>query len=111
MNPNIPEVTVQELKAKRDAGEAPFLLDVREEAEYATSNLGGTLIPLGQLPVRIEELETHRNDAQIVVHCRSGGRSARAVQYLHSLGFTNAVNLKGGMLAWRDQIDSEIEVA
>ncbi len=102
--PNIPEITVQELKALMDAGQTPFILDVREEQEYAIAHLDGTLIPLGQLSDRIGELEDHK-DALIVVHCRSGPRSTQAVQYLRSLGFEQATNLRGGVLAWSREID------
>ncbi len=101
---SVPEITVQELKALMDLGETPFILDVREEQEYAIANLDGTLIPLGQLPNRIDELNDHK-DALIVVHCRSGPRSTQAVQYLHSLGFEQAKNLRGGVLAWSREID------
>ncbi len=87
-----------------DADETPFILDVREEREYAVPNIDGTLIPLQQLPHRLEELEEHK-DALVVVHCRSGGRSAQAVQYMRSMGFAHARNLRGGMLAWSREID------
>ena len=102
--PRVPEITVQELKALMDAGETPFILDVREEQEYAIANLAGMLIPLRQLPNRLDELEEHK-DALIVVHCRSGPRSAQAVQYLRSFGFEQATNLRGGVLAWSREID------
>ena len=101
---SVPEITVQELKALMDAGQTPFILDVREEQEYAIAHLDGTLIPLRQLPDRIGELEDHK-DALIVVHCRSGPRSTQAVQYLRSLGFEHATNLRGGVLAWSREID------
>ena len=100
----VPEITVQELKALMDAEETPFLLDVREEQEYAIANLNGTLIPLGQLPYRMDEIEAQK-DALIVVYCRSGARSAQAVQYMRSLGFDQAKNLRGGVLAWSREID------
>lgn len=102
--PSVPEITVQELKAMQEQGETPLILDVREEHEYAIANLDGTLIPLQQLPNRLDELEDRR-DELIVVHCRSGGRSAQAVQYLRAFGFENAKNLKGGILAWSREID------
>lgn len=102
--PNVPEITVQELKALMEADETPFILDVREEQEYAIANLNGVLIPLRQLPGRIDELEDHK-DALIVVHCRTGPRSAQAVQYLRALGFEHATNLRGGVLAWSREID------
>lgn len=101
----VPEITVQDLHALRERGEEPFILDVRRPEEYEIANLGGALIPLDQLPHRLSELEDHRDDPVIVVHCRSGGRSAQAVQVLQREGFTNVVNLKGGVLAWSDEID------
>ena len=105
---SVPEMTVSDLKALRDAGNGPFVLDVREPDEYAAANIGGVLIPLGELPARLAELDAHRDDDVIVVHCRSGARSAQAVEALHGAGFTNAVNLKGGIHAWSDEIDSSL---
>ncbi len=105
---SIPEMTVQDLKALRDAGENPFLLDVREPGEYNAANIEGALIPLGELPDRIGELEAHREDDVLIVHCRSGARSARAVEFLQSQGFNNAVNLAGGIHAWSDAIDPSL---
>lgn len=102
---SVPEITVRDLKDRLDAGERPFILDVRGEDEYAIAHLDGTLIPLGELPNRVEEIASHREDELVVVHCRSGARSAKAVEILQQHGFTNAVNLKGGVLAWSDQID------
>ncbi len=101
----VPEITVTDLKARMDRGEAPFVLDVRRPDEYAIANLGGTLIPLDELPQRVGELEGHRDDDLVVVHCRTGGRSAKAVEVLRQHGFDNAVNLKGGTHAWSDQVD------
>ncbi|WP_457652696.1 molybdopterin-synthase adenylyltransferase MoeB [Rhodocaloribacter sp.] len=103
----VPEIDVRALKARLDRGEAPFLLDVREPHEYAIANLGAPLIPVGVLAERLGELEAHR-DAEIVVYCRSGVRSARAVRLLRERGFTGAVNLKGGILAWSDEIDPTV---
>lgn len=102
--PTVPEITVQELKALMDADQTPFILDVREEREYAVANLSGTLIPLQQLPHRLDELDAHK-DELIVVHCRSGARSAQAVMYMRSFGFEQAKNLRGGVLAWSREID------
>ena len=103
----VPEIDVRALKARLDRGEAPFLLDVREPHEYAIAHLGAPLIPLGVLAERLGELEAHR-DAEIVVYCRSGVRSARAVRLLRERGFTGAVNLRGGILAWSDEIDPTV---
>lgn len=104
---SVPELTVTEYKALRDGDDPPFLLDVREANEYQAANLNGALIPLGQLPFRLHDLEEHR-DEPIVVHCRSGARSAQAVQFLRENGFEGAVNLKGGIHAWSDQIDPSV---
>jgi molybdopterin/thiamine biosynthesis adenylyltransferase/rhodanese-related sulfurtransferase len=104
----VPEITVTDLKARIDAGARPFVLDVRQPEEYEAANIDGALIPLGELPDRIGELESHREDDLLVVHCRSGSRSARAVEFLQSQGFENAVNLTGGIHAWSDQIDPSL---
>jgi adenylyltransferase/sulfurtransferase len=101
---DIPEITVTELKAQIDRDERPFLLDVRKPNEVEIASIGGTLIPVGELEDRIDELEAHR-DEDFVVYCRSGARSAKAVQILREHGFTGPVNLKGGVLAWSDEID------
>jgi len=101
----VPEMTVEELKQKLDAQEDLFILDVREPHEYKICNLNGHLIPLNELPKRVQELDPTKD---IVVHCRSGGRSARAVQLLQQAGFTKAKNLKGGILAWADRIDPRL---
>ena len=108
MSPSVPEITPTELAALRADGEAPLVLDVRQPDEYEAANIGGTLIPLGDLPDRLDEIASHKDDEQIVVHCRSGGRSAQAVQLLHSAGFTNAVNLAGGIHAWSDTVDPSV---
>ncbi len=104
---SIPEITVTEYKDRQDRGEAPVLLDVRRPDEYAFANLGGTLIPLQELAERLEELKDHR-DEEIVVMCRSGARSAQAVQFLRSNGFAKAFNLKGGILAWSKEVDPSV---
>ncbi len=100
----IPQVSVEELKRKRDAGENFFLLDVREPHEVPIANLGAPLIPVGELEKRIGELASHKND-EIVIHCRSGARSQKAALILKNAGFTNVTNLAGGVLAWADKID------
>ncbi len=100
--PSVPEITVEELKRKLDANEHVLVLDVREPHEYQICNLGGHLIPLGDLPNRLRELEPGR---ETVVHCRSGVRSAKAVFQLQRAGFSNVTNLQGGILAWADRVD------
>jgi molybdopterin/thiamine biosynthesis adenylyltransferase/rhodanese-related sulfurtransferase len=101
--PTMPDVTVHELKKELDAGRDLFLLDVREPREFALGALpGGVLIPMGEIPARLQEIPAHRD---IVCYCRSGGRSARVVNFLAQNGFTRIRNLTGGTLAWSDQID------
>lgn len=102
------DITVEDLKELRDAGADFVLLDVREANEVAVSHLGGRHIPLGQLAAHIDELD---RDAHVVVHCRSGGRSAKAVEMLRGAGFGNAWNVQGGMLAWAERIEPGTPVA
>jgi len=102
----LPTITCDELKQRLDAGDKPFILDVREPEEYETCNLGGTLIPLEQLGGRLTELP---RDREIIVHCKAGGRSARAVELLRQKGFKNAKNLDGGIMEWRSRIDSSLQ--
>jgi adenylyltransferase/sulfurtransferase len=101
----VPEVTVEELKQRLDAKQDLFILDVREPHEYKICNLNGYLIPLNDLPKRFQELDPGK---ETVVHCRSGGRSAKAVAFLQQAGFTKVRNLKGGILAWADRIDPKV---
>lgn len=101
----VPEITVVELEKRLNEGETPFILDVRRPEEYAIAHLNGTLIPLDELADRLDEIEERRGDDLLVVHCRSGVRSARAVEMLREAGFEGAVNLKGGVLAWSDEVD------
>lgn len=89
------DITPQELKALKDEGKSINLLDVREEFEYDEYNLDGKLIPLGELPERLDELENWK-DQEIIVHCKSGGRSATAKNFLLSKGFKNVRNLLQG---------------
>lgn len=104
------EITVEELKAKKENGEDFFLIDVREMTEYLVSNLDGEHIPLGELDARLSEIE-NRKDAEVIVMCRSGGRSGKACQYLTSKGFSNVSNLKGGITAWSKEIEPSMPVA
>jgi sulfur-carrier protein adenylyltransferase/sulfurtransferase len=101
----IPQITVQELKQRRDAGEDLFVLDVREPYEYQIANIGGTLIPQNEVPQRLAEIDRNR---EIVVQCRSGGRSQRIAEFLAQQGYPNVKNLAGGILAWADAIDPKI---
>jgi adenylyltransferase/sulfurtransferase len=102
---DVPEICPEELKAKLDAGDDVFLLDVREPHEYQICNLGGHVIPPGELPARLNELDPSR---EIVAYCRSGARSARAVALLRQAGFTKVKNLAGGILAWSDKVDPSV---
>jgi adenylyltransferase/sulfurtransferase len=101
----IPEMQVEELKRRLDAGDNLFVLDVREPHEYQICNIGGYLIPLGDLPKRVNELDSSR---EIVAHCRSGVRSAKAVGFLQQAGFKKVHNLAGGILAWADRVDPKL---
>ena len=96
------EMQVEELKKRLDRGDDLFVLDVREPHEYQICNIGGHLIPLGDLPKRVNELDTSK---EIVAHCRSGVRSAKAVNFLRQAGFKKVHNLAGGILAWADRVD------
>src|SRR6202049_168215 len=102
MTDGIPEITATELKRRQDRGEKLFILDVREPHEYQICNLNGKLIPLGELPRRVNELDSSR---EMVVHCRSGKRSADAIQFLQKAGFKKLLSLKGGVLAWADGVE------
>jgi adenylyltransferase/sulfurtransferase len=101
----VPEITPRELKTRLDRGDDLFILDVREPHEYQICNLRGHLIPLGELPRRVHELDSSR---EIVAHCRSGKRSAEAVDFLRKAGFRKILNLKGGILAWSDEVDASV---
>jgi adenylyltransferase/sulfurtransferase len=97
------EATVEELKGRLDRGESVFILDVRNPEEYAICKIpGSVLLPLPQLGQRFGELDKGR---EMVVHCKSGMRSAKAIAFLRQQGFTKLKNLKGGILAWADKID------
>jgi sulfur-carrier protein adenylyltransferase/sulfurtransferase len=101
----VPEITPKELKARLDRGDDLFILDVREPHEFQICNLKGHLIPLGELPRRVHELDSSR---EIIAHCRSGKRSADAVEFLRKAGFRKILNLKGGILAWSDEVDPSV---
>lgn len=99
------EVTVQELKAKMDANEDFQLIDVRERNEYDYCNIGGELLPMGEIMLNLDKVA---KDKEVIVHCKSGGRSGSIVSALMSRGYTNVANLKGGILAWSAEIDSTV---
>jgi len=97
-------ITVEELKKRMDAGEQLHIIDVREPAEYAEYNIGVQLIPLGKImSMQIEEIEDLKNE-EVIIHCRSGARSAQACMMLEQAGFTNTVNVTGGMVAWQQMM-------
>jgi rhodanese-related sulfurtransferase len=98
----VPEITVEELKEKLDE---VSVLDVREPHEYEVANIGARLIPLGELPERLIELD---RDETFAVHCKTGGRSARAVKLLKEAGFQDVYNVKGGITAWSEEIDPSV---
>ena len=100
---NAMDITVKELKERMDRGDAPRLIDIREPHEHAICTIpGAELIPAAQFIQRLGEFEP---GTEIVVHCKSGARSGRAVEMMKARGFTNARNLTGGVLAWIDQVD------
>jgi adenylyltransferase/sulfurtransferase len=102
----IPQLGVKELKRRIDAGEDIFVLDVREPFEYQIANIGGKLIPQNDVPQRLAEID---RDREIVVQCKSGGRSQRIAEFLLQNGYTKVVNLAGGILAWADEIDPKMQ--
>jgi molybdopterin/thiamine biosynthesis adenylyltransferase/rhodanese-related sulfurtransferase len=99
------DMTVEELKKRLDQGDDLFVLDVREPHEYQICNLGGYLIPLNDLPKRVSELDSSR---EIVVHCKMGGRSAKAADFLRQSGFSKVHNLAGGINAWAERVDPKV---
>ena len=101
----VPEITVQELKRKMDSGGGLNVLDVREPHEYEVANIGAKLVPLGELPQRLAEFGRDENFA---IHCKTGGRSAKAVKLLHDAGFQHVYNVKGGITAWSEEIDPSV---
>ncbi|MBB1286974.1 rhodanese-like domain-containing protein [Flavisolibacter sp. BT320] len=97
------EITVEELKTRIDNGEKINLIDCREPHEYEEANLGAKLIPLGKFQMMdLDELEDLK-DEEVIIHCRSGKRSAMACTILDQMGFKNTVNVQGGILAWIDK--------
>jgi adenylyltransferase/sulfurtransferase len=105
MKNGIPQLTVKELKRRIDAGEDLFILDVREPFEYQIAQIGGKLIPQNDVPQRLSEIPRER---EIIVQCKSGGRSQRIAELLKQQGYPKVVNLAGGILAWSDEIDPSV---
>jgi rhodanese-related sulfurtransferase len=98
------DISVTELKSRMDSKEDLIILDVREPFEYEMYNIGAKLIPLGQLPDALKDLEDFK-EQEIIVHCRSGARSGTAKQLMMQNGFSNVRNLLGGMLAWQEAFE------
>ena len=100
------EITVQELKSRRDQGEDPLVIDVREDWELQLASIPGVVhVPMSEVPARLGEFA---RDAQIIVMCHAGGRSMRVAQFLANQGFTNVANLSGGISAWSRFIDATV---
>lgn len=99
------EISVQELKEMKDTKADFQLIDVREEMEFDTCNIEGELIPMGTV---MDNLDKISRDKKVVVHCKSGKRSATIVQVLEMQGYTNVYNLRGGIMAWSDEIDPTV---
>ena len=95
------DITVEQLKELLENEETINLIDVREEHEYEDDNLGGILIPLGEIPDRLDELEGMK-EQEIYIHCRSGARSGKAKNFLISQGFEGVHNVLGGIMAYRE---------
>jgi adenylyltransferase/sulfurtransferase len=99
------EISVQELKKMQDEGENFQFIDVREPYEYEEANMGAELIPLGDIPESVDKI---KRDQKVVVHCRSGKRSADAIRFLEQgHQFDNLYNLKGGILAYQQEIEDK----
>ena len=100
-------ISVEDLKARMDAGEKLNLIDCREPNEYAEFNIGATLIPLGRFQsMQVDELEDLK-DEEVIIHCRSGNRSGQACLLLDAMGFKNTYNVTGGILAWQEKFGSK----
>ena len=97
-------ITVEQVKARLDAGESLHLLDVREPSEHAEFNIGGVLLPLRQIQTMQTDAIDNWKDEEVIVYCRSGNRSGQASLILETAGFSNVKNLTGGMMAWQDRI-------
>ncbi|MEO7524008.1 MAG: rhodanese-like domain-containing protein [Ferruginibacter sp.] len=96
-------ITSAELKSRLDANEPVALIDVREPAEHAEFNIGGTLLPLGQImSMQLDAIDNLKTE-EVICYCRSGNRSMQACMMLETFGFTNVKNLSGGMLEWEEK--------
>jgi adenylyltransferase/sulfurtransferase len=106
MKNGIPQITVKELKRRIDSGENVQLIDVREPYEYQIAQIGGKLIPQNDVPNRLAEIDRSR---EVVVHCKSGGRSQRIAEFLKQQGYPRVANVAGGITAWSDEIDPRVK--
>ncbi len=97
-------INVKELHARMESGEKLHLIDVREPHEHADFNIGGILLPLGDIQMAEIDVIEHLKKEELICYCRSGNRSGQAALILESLGFENVVNVTGGMLDWQQQI-------
>jgi rhodanese-related sulfurtransferase len=99
-------ISVEQVKARIDAGESLHLVDVREPGEHADFNIGGILLPLARVQtLQVDDIDAWK-DQEVICYCRSGNRSGQACMILEMAGFTDVKNLTGGMLAWKDRIGS-----
>jgi len=102
----IREITASELKSRRDRGENPLVIDVREDWELKLASIPGVVhVPMNQLPARIGEFQ---RDAETIVMCHAGGRSMRVAHFLANQGFTDVANLSGGISAWSEAVDATV---
>ena len=100
------QISVEEIKRRIDAGEKLNIIDVREPEEYAEFNIGAKLIPLGNImSMQVDELEDYKDD-ELIVHCKSGKRSAQACLFLETMGYSNCKNVEGGIMAWQEKFGS-----
>jgi rhodanese-related sulfurtransferase len=102
----VKEISVLELKARRDRGEKPLVIDVREEWELQLARIPDVVhLPMNQVPARVPDL---LREAETIVMCHAGGRSLRVAHYLANQGFTNVANLTGGISAWSEEVDATV---
>lgn len=105
MKNGIAQISAKELKRRIDAGENIQLIDVREPYEFQIAQIGGKLIPQNEVPQRLTEIDRNR---EVVVHCKSGGRSQRIAEFLQQSGYSKVTNLIGGITAWSDEVDPKV---
>lgn len=101
-------ISVDELQEKLSSGEDFQFIDVREQGEYDQANIGAEFLPMSSIQQNIDKIS---KDKEVVIMCRSGNRSGQVVMFLEQQGFNNLYNLEGGILAWKEEIDSTIDVS